>query len=574
VTGRIGDFSDEATRLAAATGDPWFQLTVLTARAVTARNAGRIAEAATLLDEGDRHCVAGAPSFRCVQLLIERAQLENDRYHPATARLLSVRALHDATEIGEWQQRMAAAHHAGEAERFRDGFAAARGFYREYALAEGSCLARRRVASLLAAMNFDEHRIGDARAAFAELPACGSPPEPLELALEVSLLRANVPVRGRAALLADLAAARDSADDNDRRFLDYLVARADLGHVGDAPSRLRSIVVGARSRPADSFAARAAAAAASAALVDAGGRAAWSEVLEIAAEARGVQVPVRCAVAVASDDFQLVGAAVGPAGEVAGVHLRDIAPPVEWLAPAILRDRVRGCARVDVLAAPPWLGVGPLLDSAVPWRYVLGPHRAPGAPPPGAPQPGTPHRVIIADPRPPVSLGLGALAPWTGSPQRAELITGADATPERLAAVARDATILEIHAHTDRVPDSDAPALALTEGRAGWAVTAEAAREMRLDRAPIVILADCVGGVPARYNHTSWGLPAGFLDAGASAVIAALTPIPDAEATVFFAGIVADLERGVAATVAVARARAAALARDPVSWARDIVVFE
>jgi hypothetical protein len=69
-------------------------------------------------------------------------------------------------------------------------------------------------------------------------------------------------------------------------------------------------------------------------------------------------------------------------------------------------------------------------------------------------------------------------------------------------------------------------------------------------------------------------LPAGFLDAGASAVIAALAPIQDSEATAFFAGIVADLERGVAVTVAVARARAAALALDPASGARHIVVFE
>ena len=572
ITGRIGEFSDEATRLATATRDSWFELAVLTGRAVSARNAKQIAEAATLFDEADRHCSTGAPTFRCVQLLIERAQLENDRYHPAAARLLSVRALHDATKIGEWQQRVQAVHQAGEAERFRGEFAAARAFYREYVLddLDGGCLTRRSVASLFAMMSFEEHRISDARAAFVARPTCGSPPRPLtlvlELVLETDLLRANAPVRERSALLADLVAARSRADDNSRRVLDYLIARADLGHAVDATSRLRSIVIGARARPADSFAARAATAAASAALVDAGGRAAWSEVLEIAAEARGVRAPLRCAVVVASDDFQLVGAAVGPAGEITGVHVRDIVSPAEWLAPAVLRERVRGCELVDVLALPPWLGVGPLLEPTVPWRYVMGPHHVP--------QPGPFRRVIFADPRPPSSLGLPALAPWTAPLQQAELITGADATPERLAAAARDATILEIHAHTDRVPESDAPALALSPGRAGWAVTAEAAREMRLDRAPIVILADCVGGVPARYRHISWGLPAGFLDAGASAVIAALAPIQDSEATAFFAGIVADLERGVAVTVAVARARAAALALDPASGARHIVVFE
>jgi len=569
VTGRVGDFAGEATRLAAATGDPWFELAILTARVVSARTASRFAEAAALLDEGDRRCAAGAPAFRCVQLTIERAQLENARYHPAAARLLGARALREATAIGEWRQRMQAAYHAGEAERFRDGFAAARAFYREYALGEASCIARRRTTAFAAEMSFDEHRVRDAHAAAADLPACGTPPELQELVLEASLLRAGAPVRDRAALLADLAAARGPAGATDRRFLDYLIARAELGHADDAPARLRAIAVAALARPSDTFAARAGAGAAAAALVDAGRRADWSEVLAIAAEVRGIAVPRRCAVVIAADDFELVGAAVGPAGVVTGIHRRDLAPPAppeDWLAPAIVRDQIRGCELVDVLAAPPWLGVGPLLDPAVPWRYVLGPPRAPA--------PGEPRRVILADPKPPVSLDLPVLAPWTAAPPGAELITGAGATPERLAAVARDATILEIHAHTDRVAESDAPALALSEGRTGWAVTAEAARELHLERAPVVVLADCVGAVPARYAHTSWGLPAGFLGAGASAVVAALAPIPDAAATVFFAGVVADLERGVPVAPAVAHARAAALARDPASWARHVVVFQ
>jgi hypothetical protein len=519
-----------------------------------------------LLDDGDRMCATSASTFRCTQLTIERARLENDRYHPAVARQLGLRALREATATGEWQQRMDAVYLVGEAERFRDGFAAARAFYREYELGDESCLARRRVISFFAEMSFDEHRIDDARTAFMSIPGCGSPPALQQFVVEVNLLRAGVPVRERSLLLADLTYARDRAGDRNRRFLDYLIARTELGHVMDAPNRLRSISVAARAEPFDTFAARAAAGAAAAALVDAGDRAAWHDVLEIAAEARGVAVPRRCALVFAADDFQLVGAAVGPAGEVAGVHLRDVVPPKEWLAPALLSERVRGCELVDVLATPPWLGVGPLLDSAVPWRYVLGPHRERMSI--------APHRVIVADPTPPASLGLPALTPWTVPPPGAELISGAAATPERLAEAARGATILEIHAHTDRVADSDAPALALSQGRTGWAVTAETVRKMHLDHAPVVVLADCVGAVPARYIHTSWGLPASFLDAGASAVIAAISPIPDAAATVFFAGVVADIERGVPVTLAVARARAAALALDPNSWARHVVVFE
>ena len=566
VTGRIADAVEEATRLAAATGDPWFELAVLTARVVSARNANRFAEAAALLDEGDRRCLAGAPEVRCVQLTIERAKLESERYHPAVMRALSARALRQATEIGEWHQRKQAAHLAGEAERFRDGFAAARAFYREYALDDDSCIARRRTIAFAAEMSFDEHRVADAHTAVANLPACGTTPELQELVVEANLLRAGAPVRDRGALLADLAAAHGPASEIERRVLDYLIARTELGYAPGAPGRLRALAASALARPSDTFAARAGAGAAAAALVDAGSRGAWHEVLAIAAEVRGVEVPRSCALAVAADDFQFVGAAVGPDGEVTGVHLADAAPPSEWRAPAILADRVHGCALVDVLAAPPWLGVGPLLDSSVAWRYVLGP--------PHEPVPGPHHRVIIANPQPPASLGLPALAPWTAVPVGAQLIAGASATPERLGAVARTATILEIHAHTDRVAESDAPALAFSDGGHGWAVTAEAVHEMRFTRAPVVVLADCGSAVPARYAHTSWGLPAAFLGAGASAVVAALSPVPDADATVFFAGVVADVERGVPVAVAVARARAEAIVRDPRSWARHVVVFE
>lgn len=80
--------------------------------------------------------------------------------------------------------------------------------------------------------------------------------------------------------------------------------------------------------------------------------------------------------------------------------------------------------------------------------------------------------------------------------------------------------------------------------------------------------------MPAGDAHTSWGLPAAFLTAGARSVIGALTLIPDADATSFFAGVVADIERGDAVTVAVARHRATALQRDPTSWVRHVVVFE
>ena len=72
----------------------------------------------------------------------------------------------------------------------------------------------------------------------------------------------------------------------------------------------------------------------------------------------------------------------------------------------------------------------------------------------------------------------------------------------------------------------------------------------------------------------SWGLPAAFRAAGARSVVASLIEIPAAEATVFFAAVRADVERGMTVAAAVARARAAKIASDPSSWVRHVVVFE
>ncbi|MCE9578812.1 MAG: CHAT domain-containing protein [Deltaproteobacteria bacterium] len=569
VTDRVGDAPERTLAAARATGDAWLAIPVLVDVAGQARRRGRTDVAAGLLDEAAAMCARGAPAYRCLGVTLEQAWVEIVRYRPAQARAAAQTALRDATAQGEWPQRHLAMFRIAEAERYRDGFAIARAYYREYGLTDGSCEAQVNVAVLDAEMLFDQHRIAAARASALARPVCPGTASFIEAALAVDLLRAEAPIRDRAATIAlvDASQAALAADDPLRVMFDYLRARAELGVAPDASARLRAIVRAARVHPGDTFAARAASAAETAAIIDAGSRQAWGEAVAIAAEARQVAPPRTCALIVATDDFQQVGVAIGADGAIVGQFDRDVVPPTDGLAPARLREALRGCAQVDVIAEPPWLGVAPLLDPGMAWRFVMGPPRAAA--------PGPARRVVIADPRPPANLGLPALAAWTGTRDAStEVITGASATLEQLASAARDATILEIHAHAERVDDSDAPALALSEGPAGWALTAERARTLTLGRAPVVVLADCVGAVPARYAHTGWGLPAAFLEAGARGVVGALAPIPDADATAFFAEVITEVQRGTPLAVAVARARAARVAADPSSWARHVVVFE
>ncbi len=537
--------------------------------AALARSQGRTDVARELLEGAARQCAGGAPAYRCLGVQLAQADLELARYRPAQARAHALAALREATAQAEWPQRRQALYRIGEAERYRDGFAIARAYYREYALADGTCEAQVDAAVVDAEMLFDQHRVAAARAAALARPACPRIAPLIEATLAVDLQRAGAPIQDRAATLAmiDAAQAALAAADPTRPFYDYLRARAELGVAPDAATRLRAIArprarsPATRSRrgPRASPRPRRSSTRATAPR--------GPEVVAIAAEARRIAAPRACALVIATDDFQQVGVAIGPGGELAGQFDRDVVPPTEGLAPARLRAALGGCAQVDVLAEPPWLGVAPLLDPAMAWRFVMGPARA------ATPAPA--RRVVLAAPRPPASLGLPALAPWPGASDAAtEVITGAAATPAQLASAARDATILEIHAHAERVDDSDAPALALSEGPDGWALTAERARTLALTAAPVVVLADCVGAVPARYAHTSWGLPAAFLEAGARGVVGALAPIPDADATAFFAEVIAELQRGTPLAVAVARARAARVTADPSSWARHVVVFE
>lgn len=590
VTGRIGEAPAEAARIAAATGDPWFELGVVVWRVVTARFDGKIAEALALLDAGEAQCTKAKLAYRCLQLAYERAAIEAERDRSANAQRVALEAMHAAESLGEWTKRLNAALLAGDAARGLKRFAIARALYREHALGDGSCEAGRQAAALDAEMLFDEHRIEQASVLARALPACGHHPaiagtpddtlavgdpgrrasqiDQIALILEVDLAAAGAITRDRPAIARDLETARAAASGSSALMFDYLAARLDLAGGGDAVERLRGIARQARSPTrTDALAHAVATAAATAAVAGAGAREQWQAALAIVAEANGLAAPSRCALAVAADDYRFVGVAVDRDGKLAGVNASDVRPSTDWLAPLALRRHLRGCETVDVLAMPSWSGVGALLDPEVPWRYVLGPHRAP--------TPGPARRVIIAEPVPPAALGLPTLAPWTAAvPANTTLVTGRAATPERVSSELRDATTIEIHAHTDRVALSDARVLALTEGAEGWALTAEAISKLSLARAPVVVLADCAGAELAPYRHALWGLPTAFWNAGARAVVAPITAIPDADAVTVFAKLQAMLAEGTPVAVAVAKLRSEALAADPASWVRYLVVFE
>jgi cellulose synthase operon protein C len=567
ITQRL-DGNPSAEQLAEATGDQWFERGVELMRARGALAAGHIADGAARLVAMQSYCPAVASSYRCLQLAVALAGLALDRHQPAEALRHAITALALSRQLGEWQTRSQALLYAGDAERFGGNFAMARAYYEESGRSGHACGARNS-AFAIAEMLFQEHQFAQARNVIAAAPACDRAPGGVELTTLVRLLRTGHPVLDREALVAEIAKARSAPHHaRDAAFFDYLGALVVLDDDPGARGRLLGVAEVARGIEG-SMRDKTIVAVEDALFADAGRRAQWEDALAVVARALGVAAPTRCALAFGADDFRFVVVAIGPDGTRVGHYDPDFARTGEWLAPEQMRLQLTGCEDVAVLALPPWLGIGPVLDVQTSWHYVLGPARPPIL--------GRRRHVVIADPTPPPSAGLAPLAPRTWPASSAgpdELITGPAATPERVLAAISDATLVEIHSHATWLDRLDVPVLALSPGAEGWALEAARLRASKLTGAPVVVLADCAGGTAARFEHEAWGLPLAFRTAGARAVIASLAEIPDRDATAFFGAVVAEIARGSGPAAAVARLRAEKIRADPTSWVRHVMVFQ
>ncbi|HLU68937.1 MAG TPA: CHAT domain-containing protein, partial [Kofleriaceae bacterium] len=303
----------------------------------------------------------------------------------------------------------------------------------------------------------------------------------------------------------------------------------------------------------------------------AGGAGDHEEVLRLLAEEAGVEAPDRCALGIALEE-DLTAVARDAGGAVVGRYLPR-RPAVEIdpaaLVPGDIAGALAGCELVDVLARPPVHGMPGLLGPEVAWRY-LG-HRRSRAGRGAGPR----RRVVIADPIPPAELHLPRLAGWRGEPGDVEL-RGPAATPSAVAAALSGASEIEIHAHGLVHPGmEDAAFLALSPDADGrFALTASRVRRLDLAGAPLVLLGACRATRSRSNLHARWSLPAAFVEAGASAVIASSEPIPDAQAADFFAAVRRRISEGQAAAAAVRDERMDRRDRPGGAWVDRVLVFE
>lgn len=559
--------SAQTERLARASGDPWFRALMEAEKVVHAATIARDrAKASDHLRELESLCTEDAPDYVCLLVATRQAKLASTPAQMVTA---GRTMLELATRSGEFQWRLLGAFHAAEGERLRQRPSAARGYYEELILSSEDCQQRQRAADAIALMEFSRHRYPVAATILAGQPPCDTAPGFASLTLQGDMLEAGLQIDQQAwrrGLRA--AAARPRTSAGERMFIEYLGLRADLATEPatetQARGQLRELIARAANidPKLDEMARRAKVGSEIALFFDAVRQRTWAEALDIAAAAHALVTSGRCTLALAQSGPRLAAVVVGADAKLDGV----VAEEHEWSLPASWHQALIGCDAIAVLAFPPLPRKAPL-PPTLPWSYRTG---AAGLPPASGPS----RTVVIANSQPPASLGLASLAPLAEPGAGVVLLDGPSATRRRVEAEAKDATLLEFHVHTAKVDSSDAPALALSESAEGWELSAEHLETWRLTRHPVVLLADCGGAVAAAYDHAGWGLPAAFRRAGARAVVAALTDVPDREAGQVFSEIGRRLASEPNVEKVVAAVRAEKIVIDPTSWVQHIVVFE
>jgi hypothetical protein len=235
-----------------------------------------------------------------------------------------------------------------------------------------------------------------------------------------------------------------------------------------------------------------------------------------------------------------------------------------------MRERLRPCSEIAVVARPPTQGQPELLPTEIAWSYRFAGSQVSSAQV-------ARRRVVVSNVEPPLQLGLSKLLPWRSSQVPEVTLEGAVATPSRVLAELGNATSIEIHAHgLINAAVSDASFVLLSpDGDGRFALTAAEIRQQRLLGHPVVVLAACRAGATVSYWHEPWGLPAAFIEAGARVVIASPDLIADSDAGAFFDALSARIDRGILPAQALRDQRLEWLAVHPdAKWVRLLVVFQ
>lgn len=578
----------ELSKLAAASQDPWIQLLGLEQQAARALRAHDLASAETPLLAARTMCDAGAANHRCMKIamLLGRTYLVWQRLPEART------ALEDAwkrarTLSAGWEQDQILQQLANLSVLADDTVGGGLPLVRAYAaeIASRAALEQKegplddacdiarwgneRVASVLVIqLRIDE--------AAKELAAVACPPSE---GRDASAIASNLFIRSEVVHLAgtpeqvealrkDIATARSTPHLplGERALLDLADGRAIINTDPEQGEVLLHHAIAEAARdPNSDNASRAIGASYATLATTAAKRGDGDAALGVLGDELGMTPRKTCVLGLAVDDRDVVTVARGTDGKnVVDAYERtttDLVP--QKVVPGRVITALQGCPDVDVIARPPYHGLSRLLPDDIAWRYLT--HRAyPAGEPKG-------DSLVIADVLPPASLKLPHLATWS---RTGTVITAAAATPSRVLAAIGSARDVIIHAH-GLADHGAASYLALSpepDGR--YALTAGEVEHAHFASNPIVILAACEAARAAPVFHARWSLPAAFVTAGAKAVIAPTTAVPDTGAAEFFDELRARAAAGESAAVVLRDLRKKWSTRSGADWVSDVVVFE
>lgn len=576
----------ELSRLASATGDPWFRLFAAEQSAQDLIDHHQSDRAVVTLLAASRVCEQHPIVYRCAKIAGLLAWHYLRQHRTSLGARYAKRAWDLARRGGDYWLGLTALTTLAKAAEVRDDISAsalplARAYLEELSLrAPDNCTYQSYGDQIVTMMLVNRGRNEDARAYHErwrhEHAACADAP----LTLAEAYVGAHVYAGdGSAGAITRIRGAlhrlREAAvpGSGHRALIDHTEGRLLLGREPDTARKLlRRAIEVASAAPATDVEARQARGYSFALLaLDAGRHGNYQQALELLAEEAKVAVPARCAVGAALEDDWLV-VVRGPDGAIGGAVTpyahADL--DVSNLVTQPFVDRLAGCAVVDVIARPPIHGSAKLLPPQIAWRYLTRRGTQPAA------KVGPSQWLLVTDARPPDSLGLGHLAPYRGASAPDQWLHGQTATPSRVLTAMKTATVISIHAHglVDLETDQ-ASFIALSPDPNGdFALTAAAVRGQRLAGAPLVILGACEAARGAFTFHEPWSLPAAFIDAGASAVIASPAPIGDVDAAAFFDAVRRRIQAGEKPAVVLRDLRAAWRDRPGAGWVNRVLVFD
>jgi hypothetical protein len=560
---------DEYLRLAAATGDPWFELLATEERSLVAIDREDWSGAASILGAVTR-CDAPGFEYRCMKIWRWLAYSYQQLHRPAASAEALGRARRAAAVAGSVPIENELLRLAALLAGIRDDTSAswqalAVAYVDELDLSGVDCESARTAREEAAMGLVNRNRIADARKLLANGPACNAPMN-VHRAFVLSHTTDRADPGAVEALRADLTALRDNpaTTPGERVVADHSLGRLLIDTSPDEGRALLRKLIATRIDEAQ--AAKVRSYSYSVLIQDAARHAQWGTALELLAGERGVSVPASCVLG-AAEEADSAFVARGLDGHDHGIAIpRAVGEPLgEASVPPELVAALRGCPVVDVIARQPYYGRASLLPTELAWRFRVGPSNPTGPLEPV---------LVVANITPPAALHLAPLNP-VAAPQGATLVEGAAATPDRVMAAMADAGFVEIHSHGVSDADDEAALLVLApDVRGSYALASPRIAAAKLTHHPVVVLAACESAATRRAFHTAHGLADAFVAAGASAVIASPEPINDAAAPRFFAGVRGRITAGASPAKALVDERTSWTTPEQRAWIDHLVVFQ